>query len=157
MMFSCASGAYWSNQGRKYLYCARGDVLVTLSLSPEVLNNNNNNPGGLPAIMTLARNGLAVTRPNATLDTPLAAALLLRARSLGIWEIRIQLGPIIKLAASISLFRSLSGYATGRDLLFLRSLFFRQRQQTESEKFPNALPACRAEIGEGAHGCWAGN
>jgi hypothetical protein len=32
--------------------------------------------------MTLARNGLAVTRPNATLDTPLAAALLLRARSL---------------------------------------------------------------------------
>jgi hypothetical protein len=47
-----------------------------------VLNNNNNNPGGLPAIMTLARNGLAVTRPNATLDTPLAAALLLRARSL---------------------------------------------------------------------------
>jgi len=32
--------------------------------------------------MTLARNGLAVTRSNATLDTPLAAALLLRARSL---------------------------------------------------------------------------
>jgi hypothetical protein len=50
--------------------------------------------------MTLARNGLAVTRPNATLDTPLAAALLLR--SLGIWEIWIQLGPIIKLAASLS-------------------------------------------------------
>lgn len=33
--------------------------------------------------MTLARNGLAVTRPNATLDTPLAAALLVRARHMG--------------------------------------------------------------------------